>query len=301
MESIYRIHRTKDQWLARSGEIWATWAIFNPNGPTLNCIGCIDSGELGVAEVFHRWLNPFREQAFGLGRIDTASKTFAADLAGVLRNAALQAPPRRQDDAGLFSCVPSMVTLADRHARFLFEGVFKLALQQREDDWGAEMAYLDRFGSKLFARASTDVRVFIEELEAAGDQDREVDEEFLKLLKLRYQNVLADAAEPPPYQPQPFNEAAFSRWIGTVSSPEFLVPALSQFAGAWVGSIDFLRSATKGDGDRGPDIAISFEDLREFLALYKHPLWPDEWTSNQLRDARGLPDAGSRDYQAVSA
>jgi hypothetical protein len=54
MYSIFRVHRTEGQWLQQHGRIVFSWAIVNPNGPTLSCIGLRYGASSDQVEVFCR-------------------------------------------------------------------------------------------------------------------------------------------------------------------------------------------------------------------------------------------------------
>ena len=60
----------KSFWLQNEGRVLMTWNIFNPNGPTLNCIGSITTEDENIETIFYRWLHFLKGESYILGYID---------------------------------------------------------------------------------------------------------------------------------------------------------------------------------------------------------------------------------------
>ena len=66
-----------------------------------------------------------------------------------------------------------------------------------------------------------------------------------------------------------------------MTSPEYTIVAMAQFAQAWVG-------ASRMDQERRELTKTTFDTASRFLQRYSHPLWPAEWTEDVIADAMGL-------------
>src|SRR5688572_15450647 len=151
MSALHRVYRSNEEWLSHTGRIFATWAIFNPNGPTIMSVGATDCGDPNVKTLFFRWVNPFKQASYGLGRIDVAITGWAKHLSLILSRAANTEAKDFRDDWALFTCIPSMVALSgDETIDQVCKDMFRAGLRQGEFDWGRELAFRRRYGSNLF-------------------------------------------------------------------------------------------------------------------------------------------------------
>jgi len=64
-----------DDFLASDGELLVSWGIFNPNGPTWNCIGLLPTEDANVSVLFWRSLNPFDHPSYALATLVGAHRS----------------------------------------------------------------------------------------------------------------------------------------------------------------------------------------------------------------------------------
>ncbi len=81
---------------------------------------------------------------------------------------------------------------------------------------------------------------------------------------------------------QPFEPDLLAEWWATISDPRFTGLGLGQLASAWVGAIHVWGEAG------GHPTVVQFDDVREFLARFQHPLWPDDLTTSRCEDVDGF-------------
>lgn len=87
------------------------------------------------------------------------------------------------------------------------------------------------------------------------------------------------------FESRPLRVGDVDSWWETVTSGKFLPNALAEFGKVWVG-------AAYVSGHSLP-IKETFTDVREWLAQAGHPLWPEAWTDEYLRELVGSETSGS--------
>ncbi|MEK0082977.1 hypothetical protein [Benzoatithermus flavus] len=277
----------RDEWLELSGQILATWAIFNPNGPTLSCLGWIDRGN-GTLQPFYRWLHFLDGKAWSLGTVSTREADWAEQVLDRVRFA--------HDRLGamlepVFTCVPSFVTLAGFEGiDIALRGALKEATAVREADWGRQIYYLRKFGDRLFDRAGEEIREAVEKIRNDPAMSEAQRAEAVRLAELRYGRVRAFATSvAPSYVSAPFSDALFAEWWATVTAPDFVGAGLAQLAQAWVGAIYMVEDTDLLDEVQASGRFTPFEHVRDFLLRFGHGLWPASVSTATLRQELGLP------------
>lgn len=189
MYSIFKVRRTESQWRHETGLVLFTWSIINPNGPTLSCVGIRGCGCPGQLEVFYRWLHFHGGESFVLGYVSEDCHDIAAEILEVLRYAFGQETGRAMQRFPLVTCVPSFVTLpaSDAAQRLInandIKGLISGSRTFRDTDWGREMYYLKKYGSRFFDRGAEETRAALET--AAQDPDlTNESRQFLEMTRL---------------------------------------------------------------------------------------------------------------------
>ena len=146
------------------------------------------------------------------------------------------------------------------------------------------MYYLRKYGSRLFDRAGEEIREAIQKMARQKPLGDERQRQFEQFIRIRYGSVPTfsdnSAVE---YETKPFDPALFAEWWATISDPQFTAFGIGQLASAWVGAIHMNREL------RPPlPVVVGFDDVREFLSRFQHPLWPDHLTTSTLRGSMGL-------------
>jgi hypothetical protein len=264
-----------------------TWSIFNPHGPTINCVGLLDKRP-GIQDVFYRWLHFLQDETFWLGQVDTSVPDRKEQLAHILEAAFRLEAEIGGANFNMVTCVPSLVTCS-RDAEGLTpllaaeDAQRLLGLSQgiQNADWGAEMHRLRKYGSRLFDRAGEEYRAALEKLRREGQLSGETGELFERFMRARLADVTSfrdDAVVK--YESKGFDPLVFAEWWETVTDPSFTAAGLMQVAQAWVGAIH-------GTGE-SMGAVVRFEDVQEFLDRFRHALWPGSLTSGSLLKSLGL-------------
>jgi hypothetical protein len=235
------IFREKSEWLQLTGRVLMTWSIFNPYGPTVNCLGFADTTEDGVKEIFWRWLHWHEDRAFSLGRIDVRHDAWRDELQLKLMSrfgADALWPP----GIPMLTAVPSIVTVTDwveitDLSRFLF----RLAPILRGGALAPHLYRHLKYGARLFHRTT-------EELHGAGESTKR------------------HGPTKEPVVPDVSPDQMIDFWYEAVTDPEFVARANVELAIAWVGG---THTGTKTDAD--PAIRVQYEDLAAFLRHFGHP------------------------------
>ena len=284
MQAIHRINRTNEQWLAHTGRVFSTWSIFNPNGPTIMSVGATDCGEPAVKSVFFRWVNPFKQAAYGLGRFDVSHPKWPLQLRLILHRAAIMEPGEYDSDFRLFTCIPSLVTLlGNEDIDQVMRNMFREGLKRRDDDWGYELALTERYGSRLFDRAGAEIAETVERMEAERKQGGPWTEDSINLIRLRYMDVPAfQNWTPTAFESSGYSEAAFDSWFSKVTENAYVTNALFPLAEAWVGAISVVEGGQL-------EVVATFDDISDFLWHFDYPLWPREITTAGLSASMELP------------
>lgn len=284
MQAIHRIYRSNEQWLAHTGRVFLTWSIFNPNGPTILCIGATDCGEPDAKAIFFRWMNPFKQAAYGLGRIDVSHPKWPQQMRVILHRALTTEPGEIDQDFNLFTGIPSLVTLpGDETIDVVAREMVLEGLKRRDEDWGRELAFGERYGNRLFDRAGAEIAETVERMEAERKQGGPWTEDGINMIRLRYAHLPAfQNWTPTPFESAGFSDPAFDSWFSKATDNDFLTKALLQLAHAWVGAISFVEGGQL-------EIVAAFDDVSGFLWQFDHPLWPKEFTTTWLSERMGLP------------
>jgi len=280
MYSVFRLRRSPAEWLEDTGEVLATWHVFNPNGPTVNCVGLRETGAGGEQEVFTRWMHFTGGEDHCLGYVNMETEEWGATLFEVLQYAFSLSAVGSDRKFPLVTCVPYAVTcMLEEPWQRHFCALFAQAEAIQRADWGRERYYLAKYGSDLFGRAGEEYRESYERLRS----DREnANSEFLEMMWLRYQNQPTFANwTPNAYTPRGLQAGDVEAWWDTVTSKEHLVSVLPRMAEAWVGA----SSTTPGTQAM---TITSFEEVRNFLAHYQHALWSREWTTHSIAASMGF-------------
>lgn len=282
MYSVFKLRRSEADWLEDRGEVLLTWHVFNPNGPTVNCVGLRETGAEAEKEVFWRWMHFTGGENYCLGYVNTQDENWGRDLLEVLVHAfGLEAGGPLQRFP-LMTCVPSAVTcMLDEEWQGRFRQLFAATEAVSIADWGREQHRLAKFGPRLFERAGEEYREFCERQRA--DPDPEIaNSDFLKMTELMYGDRPGWAGwRPNEYVSRPMQEGDVEAWWDMVTSEEYLVPVLGQMAQAWVGASHQTPETREMTTTR-------FEDARDFMAHYQHPLWPEGWTTMSIAKEMGL-------------
>lgn len=275
---IREVDRSKTDWSQLKGQVWLAWTVFNPMGPTLNCIGaCRDDQSKNVYEIFYRWMHMLGGRSYVLGRVDengtSTKETFLKCMLDAFEAPALPGTPAHP----LVSCVPSCVSLGQtpHEQTLLLLDMFKRAQEIRSTDWGRQRYLLMKYKLDLFARAGEEAREGYEAARRNPESQTAQGAQFLALQWARFEGIPSfQNWEPNAYQSGAYVEHEFEEWWEAVTSKTYLEAALAQFAHAWVG-------AAHTSGTPMP-IVEHFEEARDFMAHMNHPLWPNEWTTQSL-------------------
>lgn len=287
MYSIFKVRRTESQWQQETGLVLFTWSIINPNGPTLSCVGIRNCGCPGQVEVFYRWLHFHGGESFVLGYVSEDSNDIATEILEVLRYAFRQETGRAMQRFPLVTCVPSFVTIPysdgaqrlikDTDIRDLISG----SRAFRETDWGRQMYYLKKYGSRFFDRGAEETRAALET--AAEDPDLTEDgRQFLEITRMARAHLPGfNDWRPNQYEPRALADGDVSEWWSVVNSGDFTTSSLRQLAQAWVGATYQVRQTSVTPLE-------AFELVKDFLAFHQCHLWPEEWDSAFVREQMGL-------------
>lgn len=278
MDSIYGLFREPNWWLRTSGQVNFVWGIFNPNGPTIYCAGWSCSSEPDVQEIFVRWMNPFAQGAYGLGRFDATEDDAHSIHASILTNAARPRSPFLPEGYGLFKCIPSFLYSPDTTPTMVevLKETVRIGLVNHQDDWGRELYYLRKYAFRLFDRAGEETREALEEESSRADPRDEGVQKYFQFMRARHANIpsFRDWLVPQ-YEHHAYTEEAFDEWVNAVTGMDFLIAALRQVAEAWAGAISLVSKD-------GPPVVLTFEDVNRFLRYFNCPIWPENWTSDNL-------------------
>lgn len=282
MGNVFRVERENADWMSLSGEVLFVYAVFNPNGPTLNCIGLIDTATPACKEVFFRSLHFLVDESAILGNLDLGSASYAEDLAQLLRVAATDGAVSQALGTELISCIPSFMIGPTRQE---FEGamkeMIKTAPASEKGDWGREIYLLRKYDAMLFDRAGEELREGVEDVRRQTDLDEDAKNAFIAFSMAQWAKVqtFTDWA-PNRYTSGGITDAAFDEWYDHVRSAEFIPMAVPQLLEAWVG-------ATYTSRGRVP-VKVTVEDVRDFLARFRMPLIPASWSTTSIARSMGI-------------
>lgn len=289
MYSIFKVRRTESQWQQENGLVLFTWSIINPNGPTLSCVGIRNCGCPGQIEVFYRWLHFHGGESFVLGYVSEDCHDIAAEILEVLLYAFGQETGRAMQRFPLVTCVPSFVTIpySDGAQRLIkatdIRDLISVSRAFRETDWGQQMYYLKKYGSRFFDRGAEETRAALET--AAQDPDlTNESRRFLEMTRLARAHLPSfNNWRPNQYEPRALADGDVSEWWSVVTSGDFTTSCLIQLAQAWVGAIYQVRQTAVVPSE-------PFELVKDFLEFHQCCLWPEQWNSAFLREQMGLTE-----------
>jgi hypothetical protein len=250
-----------------SGRILLSWSIFNPNGPTINCVGIRETGARKEIEVFFRWLHFLGGEDYCLGYVNPREQEFREELREVLHHAfSLEAGGGLRRFA-LVTCVPSVVVpygpeavVADMRDALVSSRAF------READWGRERYLLEKYDAELFRRAGEETREGYEAIKADPANSDEVGRKIVEATYLKHQHIETFRDwYPGQYQSRGLADGDLEAWWQTVTSEQFWPVAIAQLAQAWVGASTYS----------GLEVRTPFEEVRDFFAQVSYPLWSD--------------------------
>jgi hypothetical protein len=274
----------KSFWLQKDGKVHMTWNIFNPNGPTLNCIGSFSTEDEYVDAIFYRWLHFLKDESYILGYVDRRNNEWHKEYVNILENAFCNGPNESTDNDSpvLVTCIPSIVTESfPDEWKDLPWNLLSGAPVICQDDWGRELYYLKKYGANLFDRAGEETREAIQEMKAEYPRN-----DYIQFSEIRHSQVKTFTDKTPiAYESKPVSKEAFNYWRQVISEEEFLGKATRQFAMAWVGAISMVSEEMP--------VITRFENVRDFLAHYKHEIWEQEITTEALKEALGLDETSN--------
>jgi hypothetical protein len=227
-----RIVDVRSEWWEGDGNIFLTWGILNPNGPTLYVLGSREFD--GKHRTFMRWLHMF-------GGCTTYAAEAGSEITyqGIYDDAAsIHEHLVQNNEHGLFHVIPSFLianggdeTLAAIAKRLVASGA------AANEDWGRNMAYLRQFGSNFFGWAGAEIRETYESMLAEARSKGEEPSEFLKMTELRYGHI-SDFKEAiiPSWTKISFTNELLEEWWRIVSPGEFQVQALVALKTMWEGA-----------------------------------------------------------------
>jgi hypothetical protein len=280
-----------EDWLQTPGRILLSWSIFNPNGPTISCVGIRETGAREELEVFFRWFHFLGGEDYCLGYVNPREQEFRPDLKDVLQHAFLLEAGKGLRRFALVTCVPSVVVpygpdavVADVREAFLRSKAI------REGDWGEERYFLTKYGAQLFRRAGEETREGYELAKADEAYHDEAGRKALELLYLRHQHIETFREwQPGQYQSRGLAPGDIEAWWDTVTSETFWPVAAAQLAQAWVGASTAANL----------EVRTPLEEVRDFFVHFSFPLWPETVTMESMRTAMGKATPSANGAQDV--
>ena len=258
MRCLFRLFRTPQDWLALEGQVLLSWGIFNPNGPTLYCIGARSTGARGELEVFYRWMHFLGGQYSCLGYIRDQPGWLEQFLQIVVDTT------RDRDtwsqEFVLFGTMPSFLsTLLPKESVPVIQAALARSAAIRKANWGRERYLLNKYGSDLFGRAGEEIRETLEGMKAGGDTS-----DFIDVTFAMHQHIptFRDWTKSD-IESRELADGDIEAWWDTVQDTNFHGAAHGAFAAAWVGASDPKRTDLK--------VVTPFMEVLEFLRHFKHP------------------------------
>ncbi len=207
--------------------------------------------------------NPFAGRSYRLGMLDS---DWPEKIESLLTEA-FHAPRTAFGTFSMVTAIPNIVTHAFSNdwARLPYN-LLSACEEIQTADWGQELYYLRKYGPRLFDRTGEIVRETVEDLELVRLRGGPVDEEYLKLLRIRHQHIPSYInSNVIKYDSHPFDDAVFEEWWNTINKPDFTGFALGQLASAWNGAIHQVKAEVP--------VVYEYEVVRDFLAKFNHPCW----------------------------
>lgn len=267
MHTVDPLQRSPAAWLERPGRIWLSWNIFNPNGPTVSCVGLRDTGRPQQAEVFYRWMHFLGGEDYRLGEVDLGAENAREQLAAVLQRAFLLHPGQGFQRFAMVTCIPSLVVsnVADEWLPVL-RGCIERSAAVQAADWGRERYLLAKYGNRVFDRAGEELRESYERMKAERASDESVQAD-LERIYLRYAPIPSFANwTPGSYASRGMQAGDFDTWWDAVTAVSFWPLVTAQLAHAWQNSIKQSPLPCK----------TPMEEVRDFFAAYGMPIFDEK-------------------------
>lgn len=266
MHTVVPLQRSPAEWLQRPGRIWLSWSIFNPNGPTVSCLGLRESGAAEGVEVFYRWLHMLGGEDYRLGHVDLEAADAQAQLRSILAHAFSRRAGQGFRRFPMVTCIPSLVVanVAEDWLPELRQNLEHSAAI-READWGRERYLLAKYGNRLFDRAGEELREAYERMRAEQAADEGM-EAGLDLMYQTYAQIpsFADWAAGA-YAGRGVQAGDFEAWWDAITAVSFWPPAAAQLAHAWDNAIKQTTLAHH----------TSMAEVRDFFAAYGLPIFSE--------------------------
>ena len=241
-----------------TGAIFASWFMFNPNGPTACAVGFVETADMPWS-LFYRRMHPTGAKTYLGASIEEEISAAPSNFGEVFFNFVLGLDNHflvRGGDKGTFSeGAPSFIrTNGNPGVDAAMIGLIELTFI--EHDWGQELYLREAYGAASVG--------------SGGEQFGVVYEKHKK------------------QQPPTGSEALFARWWATVTNRAYVQRSTFQFAQAWV------RAAHAGNGNGQRDRHASqrgwmpYSELARFFDNFHMPLLPPEIDEEFLLKSAGL-------------
>lgn len=252
-----KIVQVKSEWFDGDGEIFLTWGLLNPNGPTLYCLG--EKRVNGKRRLFFRWLHMLGGATYYATHSDPENLTYQyifecfTEFNQYLRQA---------KEPTIFDNIPSFM-IVNRGDETMFDitrRVFKGSDCARKN-WAKELAYQRQFGDDFFGRAGCELREAYE-VQIAQPNLNKAQKEFLDIYLARYRHIPAFAdAVIPKYGDFQLSDNIFDEWWRNINTSEFRRSCIGQLSSMWNGAISLMSEDPTFE-------KVPFEKIADFLAKF---------------------------------
>ena len=266
------------------GQVLMNWSIFNPNGPTISCLGLRETGAGEEVEVFYRWFHFLGGEDYCLGYVSRREEEFAEDLVDILNHAFALEVGEELRRFALATCIPSVVVPYVEEAWVpILKATLLGSRAIQEANWGRERYLLGKYGYHFFERAGEEAREAYENMLANESEASETGDQYSKLIHLKHQNIPSFRDwRPGQYQSRRLADGDMDAWWETVTGEDFWPVAVLQLAQAWVGATAQSRLEAR----------TSLEEVRDFFLHFGSPLWPETVTTSGVSASMGLSARG---------
>lgn len=277
MYCVNDLFRDSADWLESSGQILLAWSIFNPNGPTISCLGLRDTDTRNELEVFYRWFHFLGGEDYCLGYVNSKDEDFEKELAMIIHRVFTLSVDDGLKSFPLLTCIPSvMATHADENWLPIIKSAVMSSQAIREADWGRDLYLIEKYGGDLFPRAGEEVREGYEQLKADHTALGEHGNEYLQMTWLKHQHIPSFTNWiPGQYESRPFDKEDFETWWATVTDETFWPSAFFQLAQAWVGAIGQVAGGEL-------EVKTPLEEVKDFFSHYSFPIWPESISTESI-------------------
>ena len=253
-----RIVDVDQEWWDCECQIFLTWGILNPNGPTLYVLGSrmVDNNH----RTFMRWLHM-------LGGCTTyaADTTDTITYQRILEDAiSIHEHLVQKEGTGLFHVIPSFLivnhnddTVAHIAKRLLSNSAAGSA------DWGRHMAYVRQFGANFFGRAGAEIRECYETEMAKAKSTGQEPPDFIKLIELRYGHLpdFRDAKIPSAKR-SALTPELLEEWWRSITPRDYNIQALLALKTMWKGASSQMPDENKAS-------MVTWDSALGFLDNYR--------------------------------